>query len=107
MGRNPKKWRKYVKRKKNVSPEFDLDKFANEAAEKAVAQYAMKQAELKAAEEKAKQKPLKKQLKLKLKKRLFKKLNRKNKNLVVQAGLTGAENWCLMLRKESMKSMKI
>ena len=37
-----------------TSPEFDLDKFAAEAAEKAVAQYAMKQAELKAAEEKAK-----------------------------------------------------
>ena len=36
-----------------VSPEFDLDAFAREAAEKAVASYAMKQAEQKAAEEKA------------------------------------------------------
>jgi len=35
------------------SPEFDLEKYAKAAAEKAVAAYAMKQAEQKAAEEKA------------------------------------------------------
>ena len=36
-----------------TSPEFDLEKYAKDAAEKAVAAYAMKQAEQKAAEEKA------------------------------------------------------
>ena len=38
----------------DVNPEFDLEKFAKDAAEKAVAAYAMKQAEQKAADEAAK-----------------------------------------------------
>ena len=74
-----------------VSPEFDLDKFANEAAEKAVAQYAMKQAELKAAEEKAAAEAAEKAAEVEAQEKAAQEAKQEEQKLVVKAGLTGAE----------------
>ena len=74
-----------------VSPEFDLDKFANEAAEKAVAQYAMKQAELKAAEEKAATEAAEKAAAVEAEAKAVQEAKQEEQKSVIQAGLSGAE----------------
>ena len=79
------------KKTPEVSPEFDLDKFAAEAAEKAVAQYAMKQAELKAAEEKAAAEAAEKAAEVEAQEKAAQEAKQEEQKLVVKAGLTGAE----------------
>ena len=79
------------KKTPEVSPEFDLDKFASEAAEKAVAQYAMKQAELKAAEEKAAAEAAEKAAEVEAKEKAVQEAKQEEQKSVIQAGLTGAE----------------
>ena len=74
-----------------TSPEFDLDKFASEAAEKAVAQYAMKQAELKAAEEKAQKEQVEKQAQIEAEEKAVQEAKQEEQKSVIQAGLSGAE----------------
>jgi HK97 family phage prohead protease/HK97 family phage major capsid protein len=79
------------KRNPEVSPEFDLDKFAKDAAEKAVATYAMKQAELKAAEEKAATEAAEKAAEVEAEEKAVQEAKQEEYKSVVQAGLTGAE----------------
>ena len=79
------------KKTPEVSPEFDLDKFASEAAEKAVAQYAMKQAELKAAEEKAAAEAAEKAAAVEAEAKAVQEAKQEEQKSVIQAGLTGAE----------------
>jgi HK97 family phage prohead protease len=74
-----------------VSPEFDLNKFASEAAEKAVATYAMKQAELKAAEEKAQQEQAEKQAEVEANEKAVQEAKQEEQKSVIEAGLSGAE----------------
>ena len=74
-----------------TSPEFDLDKFAAEAAEKAVAQYAMKQAELKAAEEKAKAEAVEKAAQVEAEEKAAQEADQEKQKIVVKASMTGAE----------------
>ena len=74
-----------------TSPEFDLDKFASEAAEKAVAQYAMKQAELKAAEEKAQAEAAEEAAKVEANEKAVQEAKQEEQKSVIQAGLSGAE----------------
>lgn len=74
-----------------TSPEFDLDKFATEAAEKAVAQYAMKQAELKAAEEKAQAEAAEEAAKVEANEKAVQEAKQEEQKSVIQAGLSGAE----------------
>ena len=74
-----------------TSPEFDLDKFAAEAAEKAVAQYAMKQAELKAAEEKAQKEQVEKQAQTEAEEKAVQEAKQEEQKSVIEAGLSGAE----------------
>ena len=74
-----------------TSPEFDLDKFAAEAAEKAVAQYAMKQAELKAAEEKAKAEAAEKAAQVEAEEKAAQEADQEKQKIVVKASMTGAE----------------
>ena len=74
-----------------TSPEFDLDKFAAEAAEKAVAQYAMKQAELKAAEEKAKIEAEEKAAEVEASEKAALEAKQEEQKVVVKASMTGAE----------------
>ena len=74
-----------------TSPEFDLDKFASEAAEKAVAQYAMKQAELKAAEEKAKAEAAEKAAQVEANEKAAQEADQEKQKIVVKASMTGAE----------------
>ena len=74
-----------------VSPEFDLNKFASEAAEKAVAAYAMKQAELKAAEEKAQQEQAEKQAEVEAEEKAVQEAKQEEQKSVIEAGLSGAE----------------
>ena len=73
------------------SPEFDLDKFASEAAEKAVAKYAMQQAELKAAEEKAEAEQAEKQAQVEATEKAAQEAKQEEQKTIVQAGLSGAE----------------
>jgi len=79
------------KKTPEVSPEFDLDKFASEAAEKAVAQYAMKQAELKAAEEKAATEAAEKAAAVEAEAKAVQEAKQEEQKSVIQAGLSGAE----------------
>ena len=79
------------KKTPEVSPEFDLNKFASEAAEKAVAAYAMKQAELKAAEEKAQQEQAEKQAEVEANEKAVQEAKQEEQKSVIQAGLSGAE----------------
>ena len=79
------------KRTPEVSPEFDLDKFAKDAAEKAVASYAMKQAELKAAEEKAATEAAEKAAEVEAQEKAVQEAKQEEHKSVIQAGLTGAE----------------
>ena len=79
------------KKTPEVSPEFDLDKFASEAAEKAVAQYAMKQAELKAAEEKAAAEAAEKAAAVEAEAKAVQEAKQEEQKSVIQAGLSGAE----------------
>ena len=74
-----------------TSPEFDLDKFAADAAEKAVAQYAMKQAELKAAEEKAKIEAEEKAAEIEAEEKAVQEAKQEEQKSVIEAGLSGAE----------------
>ena len=74
-----------------TSPEFDLDKFAKDAAEKAVAQYAMKQAELKAAEEKAEAEAAEKAAKVEAEEKAVQEAKQEEQKSVIEAGLSGAE----------------
>jgi len=74
-----------------TSPEFDLDKFAKDAAEKAVASYAMKQAELKAAEEKAATEAAEKAAEVEANEKAVQEAKQEEHKSVIQAGLTGAE----------------
>jgi Lhr-like helicase len=74
-----------------TSPEFDLDKFAQEAAEKAVAQYAMKQAELKAAEDKAKVEAAEKAAEVEAEEKAVQEAKQEEQKSVIEAGLSGAE----------------
>ena len=74
-----------------TSPEFDLDKFAKDAAEKAVASYAMKQAELKAAEEKAQAEAAEEAAKVEANEKAVQEAKQEEQKSVIQAGLSGAE----------------
>ncbi len=74
-----------------TSPEFDLEKFAKDAAEKAVASYAMKQAELKAAEEKAEAEAVEKQVEVEANEKAVQEAKQEEQKSVIQAGLSGAE----------------
>ena len=73
------------------NPEFDLNSFATEAAEKAVAQYAMKQAELKAAEQKAAEELAQKATEEAEVQKASEEAKQEEQKTVIQAGLTGAE----------------
>ncbi len=79
------------KKTPEVSPEFNLDKFAKEAAEKAVASYAMKQAELKAAEEKAATEAAEKAMKVEANEKAVQEAKQEEQKSVIEAGLSGAE----------------
>ena len=78
-----------------TSPEsnsdFDLEKFASEAAEKAVAQYAMKQAEIKAAELKLADEAAEKAATDVEVQKASEEAKQEEQKTVIQAGLTGAE----------------
>ena len=74
-----------------VAPEFDLEKFAAEAAEKAVASYAMKQAEQKAAEEKLALEAAEKSQAEAESLKASEEAKQEEQKTIVQAGLTGAE----------------
>jgi len=74
-----------------TSPEFDLNKFASEAAEKAVAQYAMKQAELKAAEEKAQKEAAEKAAKVEAEEKAVQEAKQEEQKTLIEVGLSGAE----------------
>jgi len=71
--------------------EFNLESFAAEAAEKAVAQYAMKQAELKAAEQKAAEEAAQKASDEAEVQKASEEAKQEEQKTVIQAGLTGAE----------------
>ena len=73
------------------NPEFNLESFAAEAAEKAVAQYAMKQAELKAAEQKAADEAAQKATEEAEVQKASEEAKQEEQKTVIQAGLTGAE----------------
>jgi len=73
------------------TPEFDLNSFATEAAEKAVAQYAMKQAELKAAELKLADEAAEKAATEVEVQKASEEAKQEEHKTIVQAGLTGAE----------------
>ena len=79
------------KKTPEVSPEFDLNKFAADAAEKAVAQYAMKQAELKAAEEKAAAEAAEKAAEVEANEKAVQEAKQEEQKSVIEAGLSGAE----------------
>ena len=72
-------------------PEFDLDKFAADAAEKAVAAYAMKQAEQKAAEQKAADEAAEKAAQEAEVQKAAEEARQEEQKTIVQAGLSGAE----------------
>ena len=74
-----------------VAPEFDLESFAAEAAEKAVASYAMKQAEQKAAEEKLALEAAEKSQAEAESLKASEEAKQEEQKTIVQAGLTGAE----------------
>jgi len=74
-----------------TSPEFDLERFAKEAAEKAVASYAMKQAELKAAEEKAATEAAEKAIEVEAMDKAAQEAKQEEQRVVVKASMTGAE----------------
>jgi HK97 family phage prohead protease/HK97 family phage major capsid protein len=73
------------------NPEFNLESYATEAAEKAVAQYAMKQAELKAAEQKAAEEAAQKASDEAEVQKASEEAKQEEQKTVIQAGLTGAE----------------
>ena len=79
------------KKTPEVSPEFDLNQFAADAAEKAVAQYAMKQAELKAAEEKVAAEAAEKAAEVEANEKAVQEAKQEEHKSVIQAGLSGAE----------------
>jgi len=78
----------------NKSPEaenFDLDAYAKDVAEKAVAEYAMKQAEAKAAQEKADAEAAEKAAEVEAQEKAAQEAKQEEQKVVVQAGLSGAE----------------
>tara|TARA_B100000131_G_scaffold58042_1_gene53377 strand:+ start:4114 stop:6168 length:2055 start_codon:yes stop_codon:yes gene_type:complete len=78
----------------NKSPEaenFDLDSYAKDVAEKAVAEYAMKQAEAKAAQEKADAEAAEKAAEVEAQEKAAQEAKQEEQKVVVQAGLSGAE----------------
>ena len=77
--------------KKSPETSIDLDAFAKEAAEKAVAKYAMQQAELKAAEEKAQQEQAEKQAQVEAEQKAAQEAKEQEQKTVIEAGLSGAE----------------
>ena len=79
------------KKSPESNPEFNLESFAAEAAEKAVAQYAMKQAELKAAEQKAAEEAAQKASDEAEVQKASEEAKQEEQKTVIQAGLTGAE----------------
>ena len=79
------------KKTPEVSPEFDLNKFAADAAEKAVAQYAMKQAELKAAQEAEAKELAEKQAQVEAEEKAVQEAKQEEQKSVIEAGLSGAE----------------
>ena len=70
---------------------FDLDAFAKDAAEKAVAEYAMKQAEAKAAEEKAKVETAEKQAQFEAEEKAAQEAKQDEQKRIVKSSLSGAE----------------
>ena len=70
---------------------FDLDAFAKDAAEKAVAEYAMKQAEAKAAEEKAKVETAEKQAQFEADEKAAQEAKQDEQKRIVKSSLSGAE----------------
>ena len=70
---------------------FDLDAFAKEAAEKAVAEYAMKQAEAKAAEEKAQKEQAEKQAQVEAEEKAAQEAKQDEQKRIVKSSLSGAE----------------
>ena len=78
----------------NKSPEaenFDLEQYSKDVAEKAVAEYAMKQAEAKAAQEKAEAEAAEKAAEVQAKEKAAQEAKQEEQKIVVKAGLTGAE----------------
>ena len=70
---------------------FDLDAFAKEAAEKAVAEYAMKQAEAKAADEKAQKELAEKQAQVEAEEKAAQEAKQDEQKRIVKSSLSGAE----------------
>ena len=70
---------------------FDLDAFAKEAAEKAVAEYAMKQAEAKAADEKAQKELAEKQAQVEAQEKAAQEAKQDEQKRIVKSSLSGAE----------------
>ncbi len=80
--------------KEKMTPEaegFDLDKFAKDAAEKAVAEYAMKQAEAKVAEEKAQAEAAEKAATVEAEEKAAQEAKQDEQKRIVKSSLSGAE----------------
>ena len=73
------------------SNDFDLEKHTAEIAEKAIAKYAMKQAEEKAAKEKAEAEAVEKQAEADAEAKAAQEAKQEEQKTIVQAGLSGAE----------------
>jgi HK97 family phage prohead protease/HK97 family phage major capsid protein len=73
------------------TPEFDLDAFAKDVAEKAAAKLAMQQAEQKAAEEKAAKEAEEKAAQVEAEEKAIQEAKQEEQKTVIQAGLSGAE----------------
>jgi len=78
----------------NKSPEaenFDLDSYAKDVAEKAVAEYAMKQAEAKAANEKAEAEAAEKAAEVEAEEKAVQEAKQEEHKKLVEVGISGAE----------------
>ncbi len=82
---------KMSEERKTPEVDFDLDKFANEAAEKAVAQYAMKQAETKAAQEAEAKEQAEKQVQVEAEQKAAQEAKQEEQKQVVTSVISGAE----------------
>jgi HK97 family phage prohead protease len=76
---------------KTVSPEFDLEAFAKEVAEKTATSIAMKQAEQKAAEQKAQAEAAEKAATAEAEQKAAEEAEMEKTKTIIKSGLTGAE----------------
>ena len=77
--------------KKTVSPEFDLEAFAKEVAEKTATSIAMKQAEQKAAEQKAQAEAAEKAATAEAEQKAAEEAEMEKTKTIIKSGLSGAE----------------